>query len=145
MLYMSAEMGKPVRLQNAFISEKEVKSVVDFIAKNNEAELPIEIGTTATIGGGQTFAESREGLASAGFGDDEEVDDDMYEAARLVIMEADKASTSYIQRKLRVGYARAARLMDMLEERGVIGPPDGAKPREVLEKPVQDTPPEEPV
>ena len=61
-------------------------------------------------------------------------DDEMYEEARICVMEAGKASTSYLQRKLKLGYARAARLMDKLEERGVIGPGDGAKPREVLEK-----------
>ena len=71
---------------------------------------------------------------SGGFGDDEDIDDDMYQAARAAVLEAGKASTSYLQRKLRVGYARAARLVDMLEERGVIGPGDGAKPREILEK-----------
>jgi S-DNA-T family DNA segregation ATPase FtsK/SpoIIIE len=64
--------------------------------------------------------------------DDEEEDDDLYEEAKQIVIEAGKASTSYIQRKLRVGYARAARLMDILESRGVIGPADGAKPREVL-------------
>ncbi len=58
----------------------------------------------------------------------------MYEEARVCVIEAGKASTSYLQRKLKLGYARAARLMDKLEERGVIGPGDGAKPREVLEK-----------
>ena len=68
--------------------------------------------------------------------DDNEDDDDdeMYEEARACVIEAGKASTSYLQRKLKLGYARAARLMDKLEERGVIGPGDGAKPREVLEK-----------
>ncbi|MBP9711098.1 MAG: DNA translocase FtsK [Candidatus Pacebacteria bacterium] len=131
MLYMSAEMGKPIRLQNAYISEKEVKAVVDFIAQNNEAELPIEIGGTPSDSSGGGSSSS----SSGGFGgDEEEVDDDMYEAARSAVKEAGKASTSYIQRKLRVGYARAARLMDILEERGVIGPADGAKPRDVLEK-----------
>jgi DNA segregation ATPase FtsK/SpoIIIE-like protein len=60
-------------------------------------------------------------------------DDELYEDARQIIIEAGKASTSYLQRKLKVGYARAARLMDMLEERGVIGAADGAKPREVIE------------
>jgi DNA segregation ATPase FtsK/SpoIIIE-like protein len=71
--------------------------------------------------------------SGGGFGDmDDEEDDDLYEDAKQTVMEAGKASTSYIQRKLRVGYARAARLMDILESRGVIGPADGAKPREVL-------------
>lgn len=66
------------------------------------------------------------------YGDDD--DDDLYEDAKEAVIEAGKASTSFIQRKLRVGYSRSARLMDMLEENGVIGPADGAKPREVLEK-----------
>ena len=67
-------------------------------------------------------------------GDDDEDDDEMYEEARACVIEAGRASTSYLQRKLKLGYARAARLIDILEERGVIGPGDGAKPREVLEK-----------
>jgi len=128
MLYLSADMNKPVRLQSAFISEQEVKKVVDFIAKHNEAEIPVEMGAPAP-GGPLTSLPG-----SGGFGDEEEVDDDMYEAARAAVIEAQKASTSYLQRKLRVGYARAARLIDILEERGVIGPGDGAKPRDVLEK-----------
>ena len=69
----------------------------------------------------------------------EDIDDEMYEAARAVVIEAGKASTSYLQRKLRVGYARAARLIDLLEERGVIGPGDGAKPREILERQTTST------
>lgn len=132
MLYLSADMNKPVRLQSAFISEAEVKKIVDFIAQNNEAELPIEIGTPAGNEGSSSTSLSTSG--GGGFGDEEEIDDDAYEAARAAVIEAGKASTSYIQRKLRVGYARAARLMDMLEERGVIGPADGAKPREILDK-----------
>jgi len=130
MLYLSADMNKPVRLQTAFISEKEVKAVVNFIAKHNEPELPIEMSLAQK-------GEDGVGL-SAGtggdFSDDGEIDDDMYAAAHFAVLEAGKASTSYLQRKLRVGYARAARLVDMLEERGVIGPGDGAKPREILEK-----------
>jgi DNA segregation ATPase FtsK/SpoIIIE, S-DNA-T family len=127
MLYLSADMSKPVRLQSAYISEEEVKSVVNYIAKHNQAELPvIDLGGT----GGEGSGGSGTLLSQSLEGDD--VDDDMYEEARRVVMEAGKASTSYIQRKLRVGYARAARLMDVLEERGVIGPADGAKPREVL-------------
>ena len=68
------------------------------------------------------------------YDNDNNDDDEMYEEARLCVIEAGKASTSYLQRKLKLGYARAARLMDKLEERGVISAGDGAKPREVLEK-----------
>lgn len=139
MLYLAGDMGKPIRLQSAFIGEEEVKRVADFIGKNNEAELPIDLGGGQAIGGvaegGPAFATGSGGAARfepEGFGDEEGNDDDMYEAAKQAVEEAGKASTSYIQRKLRVGYARAARLMDMLEERGVIGPGDGAKPREVF-------------
>jgi len=130
MLYLSADMNKPVRLQSAFISENEVKKITSFIAKNNEAEVPIDIGAPApnSATGGVSLTNN------SGFGDDEDVDDEVYEAARQAVIEAGKASTSYIQRKLRIGYSRAARIMDMLEERGVIGAQDGSKPREVLEK-----------
>jgi S-DNA-T family DNA segregation ATPase FtsK/SpoIIIE len=129
MLYLSADMGKPIRLQSAFISENEVKKVTDFIAKNNEVEIPIDI--TAPAPGTTSISLNDSGGSGGGFGDDVD-EDDMYEAAKEAVMEAGKASTSYLQRKLRVGYARAARLIDILEERGVIGPGDGAKPREVL-------------
>ena len=61
-------------------------------------------------------------------------DDPLYFEAKDLVLQADKASASYLQRRLRVGYARAARLLDILETRGVIGPADGAKPREILEK-----------
>lgn len=130
MLYLSPDMNKPVRLQNAFISEREVKAVVDFIAKNNEPELPVEMTPAQRGDDGVGLA----GASGGGFGDEEEIDDDLYEAARGAVLEAGKASTSYLQRKLRVGYARAARLIDMLEEKGVIGPGDGAKPRDILER-----------
>lgn len=122
MLYLSGDMGKPVRLQSAYIGEDEVKRVVDYLAKHNDAELPIDIGGNGS---------SVEGSLTS-FNNDDEVDDDLYEAAREAVLEAGKASTSYLQRKLRVGYARAARLIDILEERGVIGPGDGAKPREII-------------
>ena len=127
MLYLSADMNKPVRLQSAFISENEVKKVTDFIAKNNDPEIPIDIAAPAA---GTTSISLEGGGGGGGFDDGD--DDDMYEQARAAVLEAGKASTSYLQRKLRVGYARAARLVDLLEERGVIGPGDGAKPREVL-------------
>ncbi len=129
MLYLSGDMQKPVRLQSAFISETEVKKVVDFIAKNNEPELPVDIGGTS---GGESAGGS--GSGSGGGFDDAEEDDDMYEAARQAVIESGKASTSFLQRRLGLGYSRAARIMDQLEQRGVIGPANGAKPRDILEK-----------
>jgi S-DNA-T family DNA segregation ATPase FtsK/SpoIIIE len=129
MLYLSGDMGKPVRLQSAFISENEVKKVVDYIAKHNEPELPIEISGSTTGGDGSS-------TVSGGFSDDgEEVDDDMLEEARRVVIESGKASTSFLQRRLSLGYSRAARIMDALEAKGVIGPANGSKPREIIGRP----------
>jgi S-DNA-T family DNA segregation ATPase FtsK/SpoIIIE len=132
MLYLSADMSKPIRLQSAYIGENEVKKIVDFIVKNNEPELPVEIVPAQAGNDGVGLGNSTSGGFSDGGEDD--VDDEVYQAARQAVIEAGKASTSYLQRKLRIGYARAARIIDLLEERGVIGPGDGAKPREVLEK-----------
>lgn len=141
MLYLSADMNKPVRLQNAFVSEAEVKKIVDFIASNNEAEVPIEIAPQSPGNDGVGLGSAVSGGSGGnGFGDEEDVDDEMYQAARQAVVEAGKASTSFLQRKLRIGYARAARIIDLLEQRGVIGPGDGAKPREVLEKPAAGVP-----
>ncbi len=131
MLYASGEMSQPERLQSAFISEEEVKKVVEYLRKAYIDELPdtIELSGSIEKNGGGLFSDSIEG------GDD----DDLYEDARATVIEAGKASTSYLQRKLGVGYARAAKLIDMLEERGVVGPGNGAKPREVIERPVDNT------
>lgn len=125
MLYLGSEMSKPIRLQSAFITEGEVKSIVKYLVDNYE-ELPSDITITAENADRSTIFEASIGDESL------EDDDDLYEQAREEVIRAGKASTSYLQRKLRVGYARAARLVDLLEERGVIGPGEGAKPREVL-------------
>ncbi|MFA5841274.1 MAG: DNA translocase FtsK 4TM domain-containing protein [Candidatus Paceibacterota bacterium] len=128
MLYSSGE-AQPERLQSAFISESEVKKVVKYLIEAYRDEVTDEITlTSGSISADKSIFESS---LEDEDGDD---DDEMYEEARICVMEAGKASTSYLQRKLKLGYARAARLMDKLEERGVIGPGDGAKPREVLEK-----------
>jgi S-DNA-T family DNA segregation ATPase FtsK/SpoIIIE len=122
MLYQGEGMSKPERMQCANVGEDQVKAVVAFIKKHNEV-LPDEIAL------GEVLDDDRS-IVSANFeGDD---DDELYEDAKACVMEAGKASTSYIQRKLKVGYSRAARLIDLLEERGVVGPADGAKPREVI-------------
>ncbi|MEK7539029.1 MAG: DNA translocase FtsK 4TM domain-containing protein [Patescibacteria group bacterium] len=133
MLYSSGE-AQPERLQSAFISESEVKKVVKYLTNAYRDEIPGEITLTSeSIGADKSIFESA--LENE---KNMENDDEMYEEARMCVIEAGKASTSYLQRKLKLGYARAARLMDKLEERGVISPGDGAKPREVLEKITRD-------
>lgn len=124
LLFLSGEMSKPRRIQAPYISEQEVKKVVEFIAKENDSEALSEI----TLGGGDNPRANDPLFAS----DDDSDDDELYPDAKRTVMEAGKASTSYLQRKLGIGYARAARLMDILEEKGVIGPADGSKPRDVI-------------
>jgi S-DNA-T family DNA segregation ATPase FtsK/SpoIIIE len=125
MLFLSGELSKPIRLQSAFISEEELKNVVEYLKQQSDAQELDSINLD-----GENSSGSADAFFSSVADDDEE--DDLYEEAKQAVIEANKASTSYLQRKLRVGYARAARLIDILEERGVIGPGEGAKPREIL-------------
>lgn len=136
MLYLSGEMSSPRRIQSAFVTENETKKIVKHL-KEQADSLASEISLTGEAKdegvNDPTFNNANTGGDQSGFGGkDEDVDDDLYEEAKDIVVKAGKASTSYIQRKLRVGYARAARLVDMLEEKGVIGPADGSKPREIL-------------
>lgn len=131
MLFFSGQMSAPVRIQSAYVTESETKKVVKHLIDNTD-ELPDEISIT---GDSVTNTSGvNDPVFNSSFDDmgDPAEDDDLYEEAKDTVMKAGKASTSYIQRKLRVGYARAARIMDILEERGVIGPADGSKPREVI-------------
>ncbi len=133
MLYLGGEMSKPIRLQSAYISEGEVKKVVKYLADEYKDEIPSDINLTPTEAGSHAAFDSISGgLGDSLSGDSLEDQDDLYEAARDAVVSANKASTSYIQRKLGVGYSRAAKLMDLLEEHGVIGASNGSKPREVL-------------
>lgn len=126
MLYSSGEMSSPERIQCAYISEEEVRKVVTFIKENNDI-LTDEINLSpAAIGNDNS-------VFGASIDSDGE-SDELYEDARQTVIESGKASTSYLQRKLGIGYARAAKLIDILEERGIVGPGNGAKPRDVLEK-----------
>lgn len=137
MLFLSGEMSKPSRIQSAYITESEVKKVTSYLANQYKDEVPNELnlgGDSENEGGGASIFEN-------GLSDDEEIDDDLYEEAREAVIAAGKASTSYLQRKLRIGYSRAARLMDILEEKGVIGAADGSKPRGVLGAAGHDAPP----
>ncbi len=124
MLFQSGDMGKPKRIQSAFISEREVKKVTEFLRKHDDGSSIAELSLDLDTHGG--------GSDDGGIGFDDDIDDDLFEDARETVIHAGKASTSYLQRKLRIGYSRAARIMDLLEERGVIGPADGSKPRDVL-------------
>ena len=129
MLYLSSDMQKPVRIQTAFISENEVKKVVSYIKSHNAGDLSnIDLGG---VNGVSSEPNDVIGLVNGDFGDDD-IDDELYANAKATVEEAGRASTSYLQRKLKIGYSRAARLMDVLEARGVIGSADGSKPREVL-------------
>jgi len=109
-----------------------VKSVVKYLADAYKDEINDEITLTNSIINREKGIFSAIGGPASGWESDGEEDDELYEEAKAVLIEAGKASTSYLQRKLKLGYARAARIMDLLEERGVIGPQDGAKPREVI-------------
>ncbi len=116
--------NQPRRLQSAYINEDEVKAIVKYLKDAFKDDVRDTIELTGTMTGEKS-------LFADGIAENDD-DDALYEEARAIIIEAGKGSTSYLQRKLKVGYARAARLMDMLEERGVIGAADGAKPRDVL-------------
>lgn len=124
MLYQGGDMSKPERMQAAWIPEEEIKKVVNFIKKKNPS-LPDHIIMSETL-------DDEKAIVGVNFDDDGDSDDPLYEDARRAVVEAGKASTSYLQRKLKVGYSRAARLIDLLEENGVVGPADGSKPREIL-------------
>ena len=127
MLYLSNDSSKPRRIQGVFISEKEIKKVVGYVAEKN----PISTAESEefSITGNHSSPVGGELNSSGGFSDAS--DDELFDEAKDVIFQAGKASASLLQRRLRVGYARAARLLDILEEKGLIGPGDGAKPREV--------------
>lgn len=130
MLFSTQENQEPVRIQSPFISEGEVKKVVKYLVDTYKDEIPqMDIASQDQKEG---VGESNPIFSDSVLSDDGSDEDELYEDAKATVIQAGKASTSYIQRKLRVGYARAARLMDILEEKGVIGPADGSKPREVL-------------
>lgn len=140
MLYLGGDMAKPLRIQSAYVSETEVKKVTKYLKDAYMDEIPSEINLS-----GESVSEGYSVFGSMFDEGNEEIDDDLYESAREEVIKAGKASTSYIQRRLRVGYSRAARLMDLLEEKGVIGPSDGSKPREVLSIGAGSNPPEQKV
>jgi S-DNA-T family DNA segregation ATPase FtsK/SpoIIIE len=127
LLFVSAELSKPKRIQGAYVSEAEINAVADFIRDHNEPMV------TETVIAPNGQGEAPRDVNSVNFdefsGDDD--GDDMLDEAAACVFEAKRASASLLQRRLKVGYARAARLLDLMEAKGLIGPGDGAKPRDV--------------
>ncbi len=138
MLYISTDISKPKRVQGAYISEKEVRKTVGYIKKFNTQEEPEEAKDKISEDL-ETALQFTEFSEADSFTEGEDL---LYEQAKQIVIESKKASASLLQRRLRVGYARAARLIDMLEESGVVGPGDGAKPREIIAKdhPIESEP-----
>jgi S-DNA-T family DNA segregation ATPase FtsK/SpoIIIE len=143
MLFVSNDYSKPKRIQSSFVAEEEIREVVSFIKEHNEVLTPAEPTqesqaiTNAMAPAAPGVEEAKSGDifddyagTNAGGGNDDE--DEMLTQAIQTVKEAKKASASLLQRRLGVGYARAARLLDMMEQKGLIGPGDGAKPREVF-------------
>ena len=124
MLYVPPEQAKPTRIQGAFVSEKEVKKLVDYLKQKNPVvqytEEVIQQPVTIKKGGGV--------VSSDGGG----ANDPLVDQSIHIVCQYDRASASLLQRKLSIGYSRAAKILDQLEELGVIGPAEGSKPREVL-------------
>lgn len=122
MLFISTESNKPRRVQGSYVGEKEVRKVVDFFKTQAGAVIYNE----------EIIEKPKKSMGIPGFEEGGEDDDDeLFEQAKQEVLQAGKASASFLQRRLKIGYARAARLLDILEDRGIIGPGEGAKPREV--------------
>ncbi len=126
MLYAPLGEGKPQRIQGCFISNDEIENVIEFIKSTSTAEYNEEIlehiekqAEAAESGGGS-------------LGDPSEDEDEMLMDAIDVVMDCKQASVSMLQRRLKLGYARAARIVDQMEERGIVGPFEGSKPRQIL-------------
>ena len=124
MLFSKPEWPKPQRLQGCFVSEEEIEAVVSHLKSQGEPEYHSEILQTNVISLGSSMPDGSGGSSSA--------DDPLLWDAADIVVASGLGSTSNIQRKLSVGYSRAGRIMDMLEEKGVVGPPNGSKPRDVL-------------
>ena len=130
MLFLSSKSSKITRIQGPYVPEKEVKNVSDWIvenAKSIEEPQGLLVQSLKDTLEHQSAGEKGEGGGEMFFGED----DPLLEDVKRIVLETKKASASFLQRRLRIGYARAARLIDMLEDKGFVGPADGAKPREV--------------
>lgn len=126
MLYLPMGESAPTRIQGAYITDEEIKSVIDYVSSQQKVQYDM------TLGNSSQQTEVLEGTASKE--EKDEYDEPYYNEMVKFVVETGKVSASLLQRKYRIGYNRAARAIDLLEERGIIGPPNGSKPREVLVK-----------
>ncbi len=120
MLFMPIDAAKPLRIQGSYLSEQETNTLVDYLKAQETPHYTLAVVET---GGGEQ---------GGAFGGDDEVDDAFFEQAVRLVVNNGQASTSMLQRRFRIGYTRAARIVEMMEERGIVGPLNGAKPREIL-------------
>ena len=120
MLFMSNEFGKPKRIQGVFVGEKDIHNITDFMRSQGQSSYVEDIINYRTP--------SKYGSTPSGV----DIDDELYGEAKNIVIQANKASASLLQRRLRIGYARAARLLDILEESGIVGQQAGSKPRDVI-------------
>jgi DNA segregation ATPase FtsK/SpoIIIE, S-DNA-T family len=131
MLYLPAGSARLHRIHGPLVTEDEITAVCDFWRDQAQAKYQEELLETPKDENGKAEgAEGTDAESAADSGDD--VDDDLYQDAVRVVCEMGRASTSTLQRRLRIGYGRAAHLIDIMEKEGIVGPPDGTRPREVL-------------
>jgi S-DNA-T family DNA segregation ATPase FtsK/SpoIIIE len=123
MLYLGNDLGKPKRVQGVLVTDKEIDKLTEFLKEQSAPQYDDSI---------MTFHAGASPMGVRGGGGEIGTEDELYNDAKETVVMAGKASASLLQRRLRVGYARAARLLDMMEEQGVIGPAEGAKPRDVM-------------
>ena len=125
MLYLPPGSGRLMRIHGGFLSNTETQRVIQYLCKQGQPVFDTEVLKDASLG---------EGTPGTGGGDDY-AEDPLYQDAVQLVVRTGVASASNLQRKMRIGYARAARLLDIMEHRGIVGPADGARPREILVEP----------
>jgi S-DNA-T family DNA segregation ATPase FtsK/SpoIIIE len=135
MLYLSGEMSNPIRLQSAYLPETELVAIIAWIKRHYKQYTPdftdIDAPAISDAIMSMEIGDSRGSNGNGSSGEDDSRDS-MYDEALELVLQERKASTSYLQRRLGLGYGRAAKIIDQLERDGVVGPQNGSKPREVI-------------
>ncbi|MBQ7116033.1 MAG: DNA translocase FtsK [Clostridia bacterium] len=132
MLYCPVGLSKPVRVQGSYVSDDEIERVIDFVTSQGEVKYDDAVMQEIELKAAQDGKKKASAVDTDNVGSGGDYDDEMFPKAVEVVVEAGMASTTLLQRKLKLGYARAARIVDELSEKGIIGPFEGSKPRKVL-------------